>query len=66
MGAWIEYEEIILDERSTDMAQKIVGMSSGSAAIEMQLPNQNLIKEQVSEIKKDLLEKHKSALWQEI
>lgn len=56
----------ILDERSTDMAQKIVGMSSGSAAIEMQLPNQNLINEQVSEIKKDLLGKRKSALWQEI
>lgn len=56
----------ILDKRSTDMAQKIVGMSSSSAAIEMQLPNQNLINEQVSEIKKDLLGKHKSALWQEI
>lgn len=56
----------ILDERSTDMAQKIIGMSSGSAAIEMQLPNQNLINEQVSEIKKDLLGKRKSALWQEI
>lgn len=56
----------ILDERSTDMAQKIIGMSSGSAAIEVQLPNQNLINEQVSEIKKDLLGKRKSALWQEI
>ena len=56
----------ILDERSTDMAQKIIGMSSGSAAIEMQRPNQNLINEQVSEIKKDFLDKHKSVLWQEI
>ena len=56
----------ILDERSTDIAQKIVGMSSGSAAIEMQRPNQNIVNEQINEIKKDLLEKHKSALWQEI
>ena len=56
----------ILDERSTDIAQKIVGMSSGSAAIEMQRPNQNTVHEQIHEIKKDLLEKHKSTLWQEI
>ena len=56
----------ILDERSTDIAQKIVGMSSSSAAIEMQRPNQNIVNEQINEIKKDLLEKHKSALWQEI
>ena len=56
----------ILDERSTDIAQKIVGISSGSAAIEMQMPNQKIVTEQINEIKKDLLEKHKSALWQEI
>ncbi len=56
----------ILDEQSTHIAQKIVGMSSGSAAIEMQMPNQKVVREQIDEIKKDLLKKHKSTLWQEI
>ena len=56
----------ILDERSTNIAQKIVSMSSSSAPIEMQRPNQNIVNEQINEIKKDLLEKHKSVLWQEI
>lgn len=56
----------ILDERRTAIAQKIIGMSSGSAAIEMQSPNRHLIREQISEIKRDLLRKRKSALWQEI
>ena len=56
----------ILDERSAGMAQKIAGMSSGSAAIEMQRPNQNVVTKEINKIKKDLLGKHKSALWQEI
>lgn len=56
----------ILDEQSTRLAEKIVFISSGSAAIEMQLPSQSAINEQIAQIKKDLLEKHRSALWQKI
>jgi transcriptional regulator with XRE-family HTH domain len=56
----------ILDEQSTALAQKIISISSGSAAIEMQLPSQHSRDEQVAALKKDLLEGRRSALWQKI
>lgn len=55
----------ILDEQSTQVAQKLISISSGSAAIEMQLPSQDAITRQIAELKKGLLE-HKSALWWKI
>jgi predicted DNA-binding mobile mystery protein A len=55
----------ILDRRSTEVAQKIVAVSSGSAAIEKQLPDAAVVADEVQAIKKELL-KHKSSLWQEI
>lgn len=55
----------ILDERSAEIAQKLVSISSGSAAIELQLPSQDAITIQVANLKKQLLE-NKSALWQKI
>lgn len=55
-----------LDEQSTRIAQKIVSMSSGSAAIEMQFVSQKSRDEQIALLKKDLLNKHRSSLWQKI
>lgn len=54
----------ILDEKSTEMARKIVSATSGSAAIEMQLPNSEVVNAQMMQIKKEILEKHRSILWQ--
>ena len=56
----------ILDERSTAVAERIVAASSGSAAIELQMPGQNVKRDEIAEIKKDILEKHRSSLWQTI
>ena len=58
--------QTILDEQSTAVANKIISTSSGSMAIEMQLPSKDVIDKQIMELKKELLEKHKSALWQKI
>lgn len=55
----------ILDRRSSAVAQKIVAVSSGSAAIEKQLPDAAVLSAEVQAIKKELLQ-HKSSLWQEI
>ena len=56
----------ILDEQSTQVAEKIVAITSGSAALERQLPNKKIIDEEIRATKKDLLEQHRSALWQEL
>lgn len=56
----------ILDERSTQVAEKIVAITSGSAALEMQLPDRKIIEREMKETKKDLLENHRSSLWQEL
>ena len=56
----------ILDDRSTRIAKKIVSISSGSAAIEMQGPSPQVTKDRILEIKKDLLAKHRSRLWQNL
>jgi predicted DNA-binding mobile mystery protein A len=58
--------QTILDERSSIVANKIISTSSGSMAIEMQLPSKETLEKQIAELKKELLEKHKSALWQKI
>jgi predicted DNA-binding mobile mystery protein A len=57
---------VFLEEQSDHLARKIVAISSGSSAIELQSPSQKIVDEQILEIKKDLLGKHKSALWQKI
>ncbi|MBI3313921.1 MAG: helix-turn-helix domain-containing protein [Candidatus Omnitrophica bacterium] len=57
---------VIREERSDYIARKIISISSGSAAIEMQLPTQDAIEKQVETLKQELLEKHGAALWQKI
>ena len=56
----------ILDEQSTKVARKIVAITSGSAALEMQLPDKKIIEDQIRETKKNLLEQYRSALWQKL
>ena len=56
----------LLDEQSTKVAQKIISLSSASTALERQLPDQEFIANEVEEMKKNILEKHRSALWLKI
>ena len=56
----------LVDEKSTELAQKIVAASSGSAAIELQMPDRSVINKEIKEVKRDILEKHRSSLWQKI
>ncbi len=55
-----------IDEKSTELAKKIVAASSGSSAIELQMPNRSVINKEINEVKRDILEKHRSSLWQKI
>ncbi len=57
---------VFLEEQSNYLARKIVAISSGSSAIELQSPSPKAVEEQILQIKKDLLGRHKSALWQKI
>lgn len=58
--------QMILDEQSSAVARKIISTSSGSMAIEMQLPSHEAIEKQIIELKKEILKKDRSALWQKI
>ncbi|MFZ5801526.1 MAG: helix-turn-helix domain-containing protein [Candidatus Omnitrophota bacterium] len=56
----------LIDEKSTELARKIVAASSGSAAIELQKPSAGVINDEIREVKKAILEKHRSSLWRKI
>ncbi|MDD5218581.1 MAG: helix-turn-helix domain-containing protein [Candidatus Omnitrophica bacterium] len=56
----------LIDEKSTELARKLVAASSGSAAIELQMPHRSVVSNEIREAKRDILEKHKSSLWQKI
>ena len=58
--------ETLREEQSAHVAQKIISITSGSAAIEMQLPSQATIQKQTDDLKQDLLTRHSSSLWQKI
>lgn len=53
-----------LEKRSLEVARKIVLATSGSAAIEMQLPDPQFVQDQIKETQKEILKKHKSLLWE--
>lgn len=57
---------VFLEEQSDRLAHRIVAISSGSSAIEFQPPSPKAVEEEILQIKKDLLGKHRSALWQRI
>jgi len=56
--------ETIFDERSTQLAQSIIAESSGSTALELQLPDTAARNAELQHIKDDILKHHKSAIWQ--
>ncbi len=55
----------ICDEQSENIARKIISLTSGSTAIELQLPSQSVIDEQIKKLKSDI-KKNPSTLWQKI
>ncbi len=57
---------VMREEQSDYVARKIVSISSGSSAIEMQFANKDAIEKQVEALKRELLEKRGSALWKKI
>ena len=57
--------DALLDERSTELAREIIAATSGSTAIELQLPDQKFIDSQLQKTKEDILKYYRSALWQE-
>ncbi|MBI3314136.1 MAG: helix-turn-helix domain-containing protein [Candidatus Omnitrophica bacterium] len=54
------------EEQGTRIAQKIISMTSGSSAIEIQLPSRESVEKQITELKGELLQKGNTALWQKI
>ena len=56
--------DAVLDERSTKLALEIISATSGSTAIELQLPDKAFIDSQLQKTKEDILKHHRSALWQ--
>jgi transcriptional regulator with XRE-family HTH domain len=57
--------EEILDELSTRLAKEILAESSGSTALELQLPDARARENEFKKIKQDILKQRKSVLWQE-
>lgn len=64
----IPREEIAkeLEKRSGEVAHKLIAISSGNAALEMQLPDSQSVTISFENMKKDLLEKHRKWLWENI
>ena len=55
----------LLEERAEKKARKIVNISSANSAMELQKPDKETIKAEIERVKKELLEKRKSALWED-
>ena len=58
--------DAIREDQSDYVARKIISISSGSSAIEMQAPSPEFIEKQVAALKQELFEGPGSALWQKI
>ena len=58
--------EKILDERSTELAKKLVSVTTSSSIIELQKPSDECIKREIQKCKKELLKNKRSFLWQNI
>ena len=57
---------VMREEQSDYVARKIISISSGSTAIELQSASPGTVEKQVRELKRELLAKKGSALWQKI
>jgi transcriptional regulator with XRE-family HTH domain len=55
----------MLEAKSLERARKLVAISSGNMALELQRPDRRFIEKQVEILKKEILEKHRKALWEE-
>lgn len=58
--------DALREEQGTRLAQKIIAMTSGSAAIELQSPSRKAVEKQIQELTHELLTKRQSSLWQKI
>ena len=55
----------LLNELAEKKAQKIVNLSVANSAMELQKPDKETIKTEIERVKKELLDKKKSALWED-
>ena len=64
---FVPKKEIItlLEELAEKKSRKIVNISSANSAMELQKPDKETIKTEIERVKKELLEKRKSALWED-
>ena len=53
----------LLDKKRGELALKLLSISTGSTALEMQKPQQKYIEKEIEEKKEDILKKHRSQLW---
>ena len=53
-----------LDEKANKRAKELVKLSKTSSALEIQLPSEEESKEQVESLKREILEKRRSSLWE--
>ena len=56
----------IVNDQIQKIAQKLISTSSGSAAIELQLPSQKVIDDELKKIRQFLKQKGTSMIWQKI
>ena len=54
------------EEQSEYVARKIISISSGSTALELQSASRGTVEKQIRDLKRELLTKKGSALWQKI
>lgn len=53
----------LLDEKSEDVARKLLSISAANAAVELQKPDDKYIELHIQEKKEDILKHHRSKLW---
>lgn len=56
----------ILREKSAELARKLIALNSGSAALELQAPDQKFLDAEEKALQEELLRKYPSSLWTEI
>lgn len=54
-----------IDKKAEEKAREIIELSVANAAMESQKPPSDLIEEQVEELKKQIMTKHRDVLWRE-
>ena len=57
--------EKVVDEQAEKKAREIVSLSVGNSAMELQKPDDETIKDEIKRVKKELLEKQRSVIWED-